>query len=475
MNALKWVTIFAIAGAIAAATPVAAVAQGFDSISLLNLLPLAVGVTTGTKSAGSDFIGMSELMKTVYGKSFENNIEKETEVLGHIRAAEGFEVIDGPDGKGVNISHTFSSGGGVGSMLEDDYLYTPTVPTAKQGTITIKQHTATVELSGRTLRRVKKGPAAFVNWANEALPRKASRLAFHKDRMAVGAGTGILFRINEASPDGTDDGVDSAYGIAGLEGALNLILRDDNTRWSPNADGSSPRTGTARFVSGNRANQTATFSALPSGGVDNDFVFLGDANVYGYGAREMMGLEGLIDDGNVLATLQTLARSSYPELQSQVIDASTGGWNGVLSEELLDYADSQCYEVAMGMPRIVLVNRSGQRSFWKSLKGDRVLNDPKGVYKGGKAKLQMMMGGRVVDVDAARKIPSSRAYGLDDRTIMRYKTGTGRWDDTDGSVWNRTVDGTGRKDAFFAIYIEEDEMGIGDPAQSFKIKNLTAA
>jgi hypothetical protein len=469
----RWAFVFAVAIiAIACGTPHAADAQ---SISWLSILPAIVGATTGTKSSGSDFVGMSDIMKETYGESFENNVEKETEVLSIIKQAEGFEITDGPDGKQINLSHVFSSGGGVGSMLEDDYLYTPTTPTAKQSQITIKQHTATVELSGRTLRRVKKGPAAFISWASEALPRKAARLAFHRDRMSVGAGTGALFRIN-GTPDATDDGVDSAYGIAGLEGPLNLILRDDNTRWGPNLDGTSLRTGTAKFVSGSYDNNTATFSALPTSGADNDYVFLGDTNVNSGGARESMGLEGLIDDGTVLATLQGLSRTTYPELKSQVIDSSLNGWTQELNEEILDYADSLCYERGnMGRPNVILVNRSGQRSFWKSLKGDRVLNDPKGTFQGGKARLKMMLGDRIVTIQAARKVPSSRCYGLDTRTIKRFRIGRGRWDDTDGSVWNRSVDGTGRKDAFFAVYIEEEEMGIGDPAQSFKITNLAAA
>lgn len=472
MNFIKWATIFAVAIVVVlVGAPVSA--QEIGGIDLLSLM--VVGATTGTKSSGSDFVGMSDIMKETYGESFENNIEKETEVLSVIKKAEGFSVIDGPDGKQINLSHVFSSGGGVGSMLEDDYLYTPTVPTAKQSQITIKQHTATVELSGRTLRRVKKGPAAFISWASEALPRKAARLAFHRDRMMVGAGTGILFRINQATPDGSD-GVDSAYGIAGLEGALNLILRDDNTKWSPNANGSSPRALTAKFTSGDFDTQIATFDQLPTAGADNDYVFLGDANVNSSGARESMGLEGLIDNGDVLATLQGLSRTTYPELKSQVIDSSSGSWGSQLTEEIMDYADAQCYERGnMGRPSTILVNRSGQRSFWKTLKGDRVLNDPKGNFQGGKAKLKMLLGDRIVDVVAARKVPSSRCYGIDGRTIKRFRIGKGRWDDTDGSVWNRSVDGTGRKDAFFAVYVEEEECGIGDPAQSFKITNLAAA
>ncbi len=87
----------------------------------------------------------------------------------------------------------------------------------------------------------------------------------------------------------------------------------------------------------------------------------------------------------------------------------------------------------------------------------------------------MMLGDRIVTIGAARKVPASRCYGIDGRGIQRYRIGNGRWDDTDGSVWNRVVDSTGRKDAFFAVYIEEEEMGAGDPASSFKITNLASA
>jgi hypothetical protein len=158
----------------------------------LHLSPLLLagaafmGTTTGTLSSGTDFIGMNEMLKNVYTDVFENNVEADEEVSDLVEKAEGFEVVDGPDGKQINMGHIFSSGGGVGSIKEDDYLYTPTAPTTKQSVITIKQHIAIVELSGRTLRRVKKGPAAFVTWASKALPMKAQRLAFHKDRQRLG-------------------------------------------------------------------------------------------------------------------------------------------------------------------------------------------------------------------------------------------------------------------------------------------------
>lgn len=460
---------------------VAAMALSGHVGALVAPIPLAVGSTTGT-TTGTDFSGLNDMLKERYTKAFENNVEQDEEVADLITKAEGFEVVEGEDGKKINIGHIFSSGGGVGSMLEDDYLPTPTNPTTKTSSITIKQHVAMVQLSGRTLRRVKKGPAAFVTWATEALPRKAQRLAFHKDRQRLGTGTGIIARYNEATPDGTGDHLDSMFGISGLDDrACALLLRDDNLRVGPNADGTSLRTGTALVGAVNQANNSINTTvsgsaAAPTSAADNDYLFLGDTNVNSSGAREMMGLEGIIDDGTNLATFQGLTRANYPELNAQIVDSTTGGYDSTLSEEILDYSDSLCFERGnMGRPKNVLVNRSGQRSFWKNLKNDRVINDPAGTYQGGRVKLKIMLGDRIVNVVSARKVPASRAYLIDGTGIQRYRIGNGRWDDTTGAIWDRYSDSTGKKDAYFAVYIEEEEMGAGNPAGSAKITGLAAA
>lgn len=447
--------------------------------SALGFLPV-MGSTTGT-TTGTDFNGLADMLKNVYTKAFENNVENESEISDLIEQAEGFEVVEGPDGNGIYLDHIFSSGGGVGSIKEDDYLPTPTPPTSKQSIITIPIHAAVVELSGKTLRRVKKGPAAFATWADRALPAKAGRLAYHMDRQRLGTGTGIMFRMN-GTPDGTGDGIDNMFGISGLDDrAAMLVLRDDTLRYGPNANGTSLRAGVVKVAAVHYDAKTldttvAGSTATATSAADNDYVFLGDANVNGSGTREMIGLEAIVDDGTNVATFQTLTRSSYPELNSQIVDASAASWGGELTEEILDYADSLAFERGnMGRPSFVLVNRSAQRSYWKQLKNDRVINDPRGAFTGGvnKQRLKMILGDRTVTLAAGRKVPASRAYGIDGSAVMRYKVGGGRWDDTDGSIWNRVVDGTGRKDAFFAVYILEEQQGASNPAGCFKLTNLT--
>jgi hypothetical protein len=429
--------------------------------------------TTGTTTSTSDFGGLNDAMKNVYEKAFDNNIEKEQEVLDVFRKA-SFDTFDGPDGKGVYMNHIFTSGGGFASGTEDDYLPTPTLPVQKQSYLTIKKHTLVSELSGQALRRVLKGPAAFATWADEELPRKAQIGAWHLDRQALGTGTGIVARVNDGSPDTTTT-IDSAFGIAGLEGFTRLIREGDSLRYSPNANGTSPRTGAAIVSAIDHDTGIITIDASPASAADNDYIFVGDANVYGLGAREMTGLEALIDDGNLVGTIQNLSRSTYPKLKAQQIDASTAAEGSTLTEELLDRAATQAWERAGGKIDLILANRASQRAFWKSLKGDRVLNDPKGDFVGGKRSVKMLLGTSVVEIVAARKVPDSRCYILDTSTIKRYQIGEGKWDDTTGSIWDRVTNSTGRKDAYYAVFVKEMEMGVNNPARNVKITGLTAS
>lgn len=433
--------------------------------------------TTGLKSSGTDFAGAYDALKEVYDKPFENNIEGESEVWSALEKTDGFEITsEGGDGKGIKIDHNFSYGGGVYASAEDDYFGSSTLPATVQSLTTIPIIHAVVQMSGKMMRRMKTDQVAFANWADILLPKRAKRVAFHLDRMAIGSGTGIIGRVQTASPTGTGDTLGAAYGVAGLEGAGNLILRGDSLRYSPNADGSSPRTGTA-VVSNKPNGVTGVYSVAtnPTSAAQNDYVFLGDANVISAG-KEIMGLEGIIDNGTNLTTIQNLLRATYLEMNAQVIDSTTTLYNATLTEELIDFSDSQAFEQGDGgQPNMVLLNRSGNRSFWKTLKADRQFTNPGGDYKGGRAKLQMLIGDRMVKIVPARKVPISRVYGIDTRAIKRADIGPGGWIDTTGSVWQRVSDSTGNKDAYVAYYLKETQIITYDPAMCYKITGLAQA
>lgn len=429
--------------------------------------------TTGL-GTGSDFAGLSDALKLNYDKAFENNIEGESEVWKALDDAEGFQVTDTADGKGIVISHTFSYGGGVYAMGENSYYGGAALPTVVQSTTSIPQIGAVAQVSGRTLRRMATDKVAFANWADEMLPKRAKRVAFHMDRMAIGTGTGIIGRMGAAT--GTNDAINAAFGISGLSGAAKLLLRGDRTRWSPNANGTSPRTGMAEVSSKpSLANGTISVSAVPTSGAANDYVFLGDTQIVSAGL-DMMGLEGIIDDGTNVGTLQSLSRTTYPEFNAQIVDATSGSFGATLSEELIDYADSLAFENGDGgQPNLLIVSRSGNRSFWKSLKGDRIANDPKGNYVGGRAKLEMIVGDRIVKIVPCRKVPDSRAYGVDTSSIKRVQIGEGGWLNTTGAVFKQVSDSTGWLDAYAAHYVKECQIIAYAPEKNYKLTGLASA
>ena len=419
----------------------------------------------------------SDILKEEYEPIMQNQLVTDSEAKDLYTPADGFEVTEGPDGKQINIAHLFSAGGGGGFMDEDDYLYTSTNPSIKQSHINIKQAMVTAELSGRTLRRVKQGAAAFADWASEVLPLKVEYLAHVEDRALLGAGNGIVARVN-GTPAAAGTAVDSAYGIASLEGAEFLFAEGDTLRWGPNADGTSLRTGAAVVTGINYDDKEIIIDSLPTSAADNDYIFMGTANVNGSGSVEAMGLEGIVDDGTNVATFQGLSRSTYLKMNAQIINAATAQSNvfaGVLSEDLLDYADRQAWMRGKGKPDYLLTSYSGRSSFWKSLKDDRRITDPAGNYTGGRANLRMILGDRIIDLKCARKVPDSRAFLNERKSLKFYRVGQPHWDDTTGAIWDRVIDSTGRKDAFWAVFLDEFNVASGMPNHCVKITNLAAA
>lgn len=420
----------------------------------------------------------ADTFKQVYEPRFREAVIQESEVWDLFQEVGGFEVSDGPDGKQINLAHVFSYGGGVGFMGESDYVYASQDPNIKQSFLNIKQATATVEMSGQTMRRAKEGSAAFLSWANIILPEKVKRLAHHKDRALLGTGSGILFQLNGTPGGATGIAINNAFGISGLEGSPYMIWEGDGLRFASDAAGSSLRVGACFTTKVSFGAQTMDVNALPASATSGDFVFLGDANVNSAGTKETMGLEGIVDDGTNVPTFQGLARATYGGMSAQIINSQTansGAFAGVLGEDLLEFGDRVSYERGQGKCDVLLTSRSGRAVYQKDLRADRVFMDPlsgAGYIGGIKERPEMDFGSRKLQLRVARKVPTSRSYLLERSTLAMFRVGQGKWDDTTGSIWNRATDATGRRDAYYAVYLEEYNVACNRPLGNVKFTNL---
>jgi hypothetical protein len=272
--------------------------------------------------------------------------------------------------------------------------------------------------------------------------------------------------------------VDSAYGLElpsgnPLEDHLLQFLAGETLIASPNADGSTPRSGVMTVENVDFANGLIEVDALATSLADDDYLFPGDAA--GNSAdKEPMGLLGMVDDGSVLATFQNISRTTYPQWQSYVQNAQGAPFasSQVLTEKVLTYADDEAFVRGAAKVDTVIVSRQGLRQVWADLAGDRTLNDPT-AYTGGKQGISIWLGDRSVNLRAPRKMPRTVAFGLTRSTFKKFLIHDWEWNDLTGSLWRQVTDATGRKDAFWAYGSMYCEFGNSDPAKNFRIQNIS--
>jgi len=432
------------------------------------------GETTQTSGTG----GINEAMKIIFNEPIFNNVVSDSELLDLFEEDNNVKTEETTGGRYIETAQYFQLPAGVGARKEGDYIPVAGAPLIKNARVYLKKVQGTVEMSGDVMRRVRSDRGAFLDWAERALPDLVTRLNNELDRMTLGYGAGIKARVNDASPDTTLQ-IDSAMGIAGLEDAFLQFLEGETIVFSVAADGSPLRSaGSSQSAKVESITQSATetilnIDALPTGVADNDYIFPGDDSGSSVDDREFMGLTGMVDDGSVLATFQNLARGSYTLWNSIVIDGDDGslGFDGTLNEDMLIYADDETFVKGGGKPDVVVTSRSGARSYWKSLKGDKVLNDPRS-FTGGKGKLSVLFSDREAQLRVCRKMPPQLCFGLQTDTFKRWTLGGWEWDDLTGAIWNRVTDGTGRKDVFYAVGNLYKQLGCLGPRKSFRIEDL---
>ena len=442
-------------------------------------------ITTGLQASGTDFIGLDPAMKVIFEEPLTDNIVAYSEMLDCWEQDLAVPVMETDGGRYIDLAHYFQLPGAVGARLENDYMPEATPPKFDNSQIYLKTNYAVIQMSGTAYRRAKQGPGAFISWADRALPDVVRRMTDNIDRQLVGTGQGILARVTDASPSTTVT-LGSAYGVSGLTNAYLLFQPGMQVRYSPNADASSPRAlvATVNSYAPTGTAGTLTISQLPTSAAQNDYIFPGDANATsgldgGTLPKELMGLLGIVDDGTVLTTFQGLLRSTYPNQWACIsIDSSTGGYGSVLSEELLMQADQDTYQIGNGRPDTLICSRSAWRSFWKTLKGDRMYTrgptDDMN-YIGGAKRLTVDLGDRTLEFRPSRKVPPQVAFGIERASLKRWHNAGFFWDDTTGSIWNRVTDGTGRKDAYYAVGAICMQTGCIAPSHNFLLKNLAAA
>lgn len=494
-------TLFAVMGR-ALVLLLAAVLAPLSTVSGLTLLP--AGTMTQTSN-------ISEAMKIIFSDPIVQNMVVESELLNRFRSETNIRTDDTTGGRYIEMAHYFQLPAGVGARQENEYIPVADAPVFRNSRIWLSKLQGTVEMTGDVMRRVASNEGAFLDYAAQALPDFTRRLTHEIDRMVLGIGTGVKARIRNvtatiASVSLTGGisayntpatgqfviALDRTMGIANLGQPFLHFLEGERLVFSsalgtPTVVKNPGTSQSAQVLSIDEDNNLITLQGvvgLHGALAANDFIAAGDGAGFNFpgstllgsvvGHKEIQGLYAGVDNGSVLANYNNIDRTAASNRlwNSIVIDASAAPYSGVLTEELMVYADDEVAVRGAGRADMIVTSRSGSRGYWKSLKGDRFFMDPR-AYAGGKPGVQVILGDRSLPLVVGRKLPFNTTFMLQTDTWRRLTLGTWEWDDKTGSIWNRVTDATGRRDAYFAVGNAYEQLFNVAPRKNVRIDNLS--
>lgn len=454
---------------------------------------------------------MENAMKVIFAPALHNNVVADSDFSDWFKSSSNVKTDETTGGRYIEkVNRTRVSGGfrgaATGAINTKDYIPEGSPPGFVNPKVYLKKHVGVIEMDGDTMRRVKQGEGAWVTYLESELPAFKDRVMNEYDRMWISVGHGVKARI--ANVTATVGGVsysggksayntpvagqfkvlvDRAFGVTGLTEAWTLFLEGEQIVFTANF-ASYPQTlknaGTAQaatVVDMDDVNGALTLSgaeALRDALAANDYIGLGDKVGHSFPVsatqnREMQGVMAAIDDGTLLTSYQGVARANQRLWNAIVVDSTANDFDGTPNEDLFEYGDDELSRRGGGKIEAICLSHSGIRAFRKSMKGDRVFNDPRSYTGGAKRKgLTMILGDREVQLRVARKLPPEIAFGIMKKAWTRYTLGAFEWDDTTGSMWNRVTDSTGRLDSFYATSVMYEESDCEAPRRQVKFTNL---
>lgn len=438
---------------------------------------------------------ITQALKIVFNEPFFDNVVADSEFGDAFEEGGGIKYDETTGGRYVENLHELAWPAGVGARLEDDYIPVADGAEYANSQVFLKRIMGTIQMSSAVMDRVRTNEGAYLDYMERALPLLQKRVTSERDRMILGWGYAVKARVAAVSAYNTPNAgqfqitVDRSMGIDGYSEAPLQFLRGERSVFTPSlaapiALDNPGATQSARVKNNQIQTNVITYEgtqALRDAISVNDYIGAGDGSGYSFPAgspaetKEITGVLAAVDDGDIVSTYMNLPRANEEYWQGNMIDSQSAPFSGSMTESLLVYADRINTVNGAGKIDMLICNRIAEEQYWQSLKQDRQIVNPQGTYEGGKDQLWIRLNGRRLMIQVARKIPTQIAFGLERDTFKCFRLREWFWDDRTGSMWNRVVDSTGQKSAYFATGYFWEELFCGAPAKNFRINNLLSS
>lgn len=309
-----------------------------------------------------------------------------------------------------------------GSAAGTETLTLPTAGNQKymQAEIPMKYNFHTISLTDVVLQHSKKSKEFLVDALQSEYDGAKEDMRRQISRQLYWIWTGELFKLNgNPAASATDLTVDSP--MVGRD-CTDYIEIGNTLRFG----------ATATNVAAVTAITSATTFTIEANSLDladNDIVYLAQSATQSNKDNEMMGLKGLIDDGTNVATLQGIARATYPWWKSYVNTASA---TRPVSDALLHRSFLEAKK--KGDPSFGLTSFDVFSSYGQSLTPDRRYTD-KMQLNGGFTGLMFNTLLIVPDYDC----PFDELYFIDKKTLSVEDLGEISFLNEDGNILDRSA------------------------------------
>lgn len=348
-----------------------------------------------------------------------------------------------------------------------------------KGRIDIRKMMARLYMTAESMEFFQRSEATYVNAMTDEKTRLVDDIAYREEFAFSTDGRGILALLTDDPGTGTDVDVDRPGNIGTAAGSFgNRFIQRDMFVGAVNPATGQLRSGVAQVASVNSdgSDFTAVAAVDTAWATDDYLVQAANGSVTSvldtsYEAA-FWGLPALIDDGTNRDLYFGISRTDAPSLKSYVV-SSAGAFSLDLAQRTADVVNQKLG----GEIDVLAMHHSVRREYIKLLNADRRysgnnLNKPDGgtaAMKQGDLTLGEVM------VKVIRSIGLDQVYFLDTKRsgFKTYVAEQGRFEDRDGSIWQRDGSGTSARHAFEAWWYSWKQNFCTNPGYNARWDGVT--
>lgn len=413
-------------------------------------------------ASGSTITTIDNTLREDYAPAIEELLKTSNELAGIIKQKVAQKSKFGGKNFRMNIPLEINRNWAVAHYAEGDNLPDPDHLGYDNSTPTLASLDGAIQLSGHSLD-ASENDRAYVQSMSQEIKRMVETMKLRIGIAYHGDGSGKIGKVNGTVTASTSVILDT-YPIQWLDKNMRV---DFYLNGSGNVDGVYTDQMISSIAQTGPAVGTLTMESAVTL-VDNDDIYLTGE----YGKTIIMGLLGIVDDGNGTATLQGIAsRTTKPYWQAQLVSASSRAF----SEDEVQAAIDETELKGLGDPEIdvLLTDHLTRRYINQATLYDKQQIVDSRDAVGGANGTFWIVGGRKLKVIVDRFAYPGYLYGLDSSKLLcgwAPKVG-GQWMDRGNGILKQIQ----FQDEWRADYYCRHGLFTKNPTTSFRLYSYAAA